>query len=54
MGNEVSGGGDGRYDALDDALDDAVDRGDLDAVRRLVEVEGPSPSGDPDGGAWAN
>ena len=49
MGNEVSSS-DGRYDALDAA----VDRDDLAEVRRLVEVEGLNPGGDPEGGAWAN
>lgn len=53
MGNELSGANrDDEGSRKYDELSAAVDRGDLDAVRRLVEVDGLDPNGDPDSGGW--
>ena len=49
MGNAASGGS-----SPYDALDSAVDNGDLAEVRRLIEIEGLAPGGDPEGGGWSN
>ena len=54
MGNDLSSGGD-RNDEVSgayDELNDAITRGDLDAVKRLVEVDGLSPNGAPGGSSW--